>query len=345
MDGTIALMLVQDGVTTGAIYALLALAIVLVFTVTRIIFVPQGEFISFGALTLSQLQQGTAPSIVWLLVGFGGLAAIFELVEALRHRRFSAVPRILGWNVGLPVLLAFLAIWLAPLKLGLGVEIVLSLALVAPLGPYLYRIVFQPLAESSVLVLLIAAMAVHVALTGFGLLFFGAEGSRTEAFSDAMFNVGPAMITGQSIAVVAVSFVLMLGLYLIFERTMIGKALRATAVNRLGARLVGISTSLSGRTVFLIAALLGGLSGILIGPLTTVYYDTGFLIGLKGFVAAIIGGLISYPIAAVAAILIGILESISSFWASAFKEVIVFTAIIPFLIWRSLRAGPAEDEE
>jgi branched-chain amino acid transport system permease protein len=65
--------------------------------------------------------------------------------------------------------------------------------------------------------------------------------------------------------------------------------------------------------------------GLLVAPITTIYYDSGFLIGLKGFVAAIIGGLASYPLAAGGAILVGLLESFSSFWASAFKDVIVFT--------------------
>ena len=84
---------------------------------------------------------------------------------------------------------------------------------------------------------------------------------------------------------------------------------------------------------------------MLIAPITTVYYDTGFLIGLKGFVGAIIGGLVSYPVAAVGAVLVGLLESYSSFWASAYKEVIVFTLIIPVLLWRSLRAHHVEEEE
>ena len=136
----------------------------------------------------------------------------------------------------------------------------------------------------------------------------------------------------------------MAGLYAFFGYTLSGKALRATAVNRLGARLVGIATAVSGRIAFLLAGLIGALSGVLIAPLTTVYYDSGFLIGLKGFVAAIIGGLVSYPLAAAAAILVGCVESLSSFYASAFKEVIVFTVIIPVLLWRSLR-GAAEEEE
>ncbi len=76
-----------------------------------------------------------------------------------------------------------------------------------------------------------------------------------------------------------------------------GKALRATAINRLGARLMGIPAEFAGKLSFFLCALIGAVSGILIAPITTIYYDTGFLIGLKGFVAAIIGGLASYPIA------------------------------------------------
>ena len=101
----------------------------------------------------------------------------------------------------------------------------------------------------------------------------------------------------------------------------------------------------SGRIAFGIAAFIGALSGLLIGPLTTVYYDSGFLIGLKGFVAAIIAGLVSYPGAALAALLIGVVESLASFEASAFKEVIVFMVIIPVLLWRSLLHAGIEEEE
>jgi branched-chain amino acid transport system permease protein len=90
---------------------------------------------------------------------------------------------------------------------------------------------------------------------------------------------------------------------------------------------------------------LGALCGVLIAPMTTVYYDSGFLIGLKGFVGAIVGGLFSYPVAAAGALLVGLLESYSSFWASAYKEVIVFTLIIPVLLWRSLSSKHNDEEE
>ncbi|MXN87538.1 branched-chain amino acid ABC transporter permease, partial [Burkholderia sp. 4812] len=177
------------------------------------------------------------------------------------------------------------------------------------------------------------------------LVMFGAEGSRTTAFSDTSLALGSLSISMQSAWVVGTALVLIAALYLYFERTLPGKALRATSVNRLGARLVGIGTTEAGRLAFTLAAGLGALSGVLVGPLTTIYYDSGFLIGLKGFVGAIIGGLVSYPLAAAGSLLVGVLESYSSFWASAYKEVIVFTLIVPVLLWRSLAAPQTEDEE
>jgi branched-chain amino acid transport system permease protein len=195
-----------------------------------------------------------------------------------------------------------------------------------------------------VLVLLIVSVAVHVTLIGIGLLFFGAEGSRTPSFTEVSFEVGGVLLQGQTLLVLVASVLLIIALYFFFERTLYGKALRATAMNRTGARLMGISGSLAGMLSFTLAASIGAVSGILISPITTIYYDSGFLIGLKGFVGAIIGGLASYPVAAAGAILVGLLESYSSFWASAFKEVIVFTLIIPVLLWRSLTTRHVEGE-
>ena len=157
--------------------------------------------------------------------------------------------------------------------------------------------------------------------------------------------VGQLRFTGQNIAVYAITVAFIVGLWLFFGYTLYGKALRATAVNRLGARLVGIRTSLSGQLAFLLASVIGAISGILIVPITTLYYDTGFLIGLKGFIAAIIGGLVSYPLTAVAALVVGSVEAFSSFYASNYKEVIVFTLIIPVLMVRSLSAPAVEEEK
>ncbi|KAF3997288.1 branched-chain amino acid ABC transporter permease [Glaciimonas immobilis] len=348
MDLSIAVILAQDGLTSGAIYALLALALVLVFSVTRVIFIPQGEFVAFGALTMAALQADKFPLSATLLVVLGCLSFAQEVwaIVSTPESRLTAsrsIPVAALKFVLLPLAIYALVYVYGHASLPMALQLLLTLLIVMPMGPMIYRLAFQPLAEASTLVLLIVAVAVHYALIGIGLLMFGAEGSRTIPFSDARFDLGGLAVTGQSMVIIGVSIVLIVALYLYFERTLSGKALRATAVNRLGARLVGIGTAQAGRLAFMLAAGLGALCGVLIAPLTTVYYDSGFLIGLKGFVGAIIGGLGSYPIAAAGALLVGLLESYSSFWASAFKEVIVFTLIIPVLFWRSLTSRQIDE--
>ncbi len=346
MDFSIAGILLLDGATNGAVYALLALALVLVFAVTRVIFVPQGEFVAYGALSLAMLQMGRVPGTVWLLLAMAVLAAAVDAVRGVRERAGGArIARGLATTLVPALLIAALAWWAAPRQWPLWAQSLLTLAIVTPLGPLTYRLAYEKLADATVLVLLIVSVGVHFALTGLGLVFFGAEGFRNPSFWDARFALGPVAFSGQTLIIFAASLALMAALALFFGRTLYGKALRATAVNRLGARLMGISTSTAGRLSFGLAAFIGALSGLLIGPTTTLFYDSGFLIGLKGFVAAIFGALASSPAAALGAVFVGLLESFGSFWASAFKEVIVFTVILPVLLIVSFRHGHHDEEE
>jgi branched-chain amino acid transport system permease protein len=269
-------------------------------------------------------------------VSFYAIRRGLPAATLLRH----ALRTLLG-----PAVVAGLTVWAAPLKLHLLVQSALTLAIVTLLGPLVYRLAYQRLADATVLVLLIVSVGVHFALTGLGLVFFGAEGFRNPSFWDERFAAGAITLSGQTVIIFVASIALIVGLWLFFERTLRGKALRATAVNRLGARLMGISTTGAGRLSFGVAAFIGALSGLMIGPTTTIFYDSGFLIGLKGFVAAIFGALASYPAAALGAIMVGVLESFSSFYASAFKEVIVFTLILPVLLWRSFQRGHDDEEE
>jgi branched-chain amino acid transport system permease protein len=345
LNTTILLFLLQDGITNGAIYALLGLALVLVFAVTRVILIPQGEFITYGALTYATLSAGQIPGTARLALAMGVVAFGFDIFAGRASLRRRLVLRAFVLNILFPLALLALTLTLAGRHNSIPVNIALSLMIVAAIGLFLYRIAFQPIAHTSVLVLLIASVGCHLALQGFGLVFFGAEGQRGPSISDAAATIGPLRFTGQSLSVYAITLALIVGLWLFFGVTLYGKALRATAVNRLGARLVGIRTSLSGQVAFLLASMIGAISGILIVPITTLYYDTGFMIGLKGFIAAIIGGLVSYPLTAVAALLVGTVEAFSSFYASNFKEVIVFTLILPVLVLRSLAAPVVEEEK
>jgi branched-chain amino acid transport system permease protein len=345
MTPEIALLLAQDGISTGAIYVLVALGLVLVFLVTRIIFVPFGDVLGYATLTLAALQLKRTPGTVWLVLTLALLATAMEVFALLRRRQVHRLPKALLRYAVLPALPALLAWLAAGRELPMWIAIALTLALVLPVSPLLYRIAFRPVAEASVLVLLMIAVALHFALSGIALVFFGPEGFRTEPMTRAFFDLGPISISGQSVLVIASSAVFCLLLYVMFERTLIGKALRATAVNRVGARLVGIVPSTMGMAAFLLASALAAIAGILIGPVTTVYYDSGFLIGLKAFVGAIIGGLVSYPATAAGAILVGLFESYAAFWDSALKEVFVFGMLIPILIWQSLTTGTGVEEE
>ena len=345
MDFSIASILLVDGLTNGAIYALLGLATVLVFAVTRVIFIPQGEFVTYGALTLAILQTGKVPGTVWLLLLLAGLAGLAEIYQHWRRHKSFVKALMAGFKVVIiPAVIALITLWAAPQQFSLMVQALLSVCIVTAFGPLVYRLAYQSLADATSLVLLIVSVGVHFALTGLGLLFFGAEGFRNPPFWDARFSLGSVNLSGQAVIIALASAALIVMLWLFFERTLYGKALRATAVNRLGARLMGISSQTAGQLTLAMAALIGALSGLLIGPTTTIYFDSGFLIGLKGFIAAVIGGLASYPAAALGALLVGVIEAFSSFWASSFKEVIVFTLILPVLFWRSVKGGHSDEE-
>jgi branched-chain amino acid transport system permease protein len=345
MDLEIAAILALDGVANGAIYVLAALGIVLIFAVTRVIFVPFGDIAAFTVLSLAAIQAGRLPATGWLVATLAAIAMAMEAWSLLRAGRLERVPRAALLYVVLPLAPALAAWALAGVALPMAAQIALAISLVLPIAPLLNRIAFRPIADAPVLVLLIVAVALHFSLSGMGLIFFGPEGVRTEAFTTEVYTLGGVIVSGQTVIFVVAAIAFSLLLFLFFERTITGKALRATAINRVGARLVGIRPATSGALAFLLASLLGAVSGVLIGPVTTMYYDSGFLIGLKAFVGAIIGGLLSYPGAMAGALFVGLLESYASFWDSALKEVFVFGTLIPILLWRSLMAPTSSDAD
>jgi branched-chain amino acid transport system permease protein len=345
MNSQIAAILTIDGVATGAIYVLIALGFVLIFVVTRIIFVPFGDITAFTALTLADLESKRLPGTVSMIVVLAAAAALMEAVALLRTGARERIPRALLYYLVLPLIPAAV-VWLtAGMALAAPLRIVLTVALILPLAPLLDRIVFRPIADGSVLLLLIVSVALHFALVGIGLLFFGPEGVRTQSLVDFSMEIAGTPVSGEAILIVASAAFFSFLLFLFFNFTLYGKALHATAMNRTGARLMGIRPHQSGTIAFLLGSLLAAVSGILIAPVNTIFYDSGFLIGLKAFVGAIIGGLVSFPVTAVGSIFVGILESFAAFQSSPFKEVIVFSILIPVLLWRSYSFVHSEEED
>ncbi|HEV2121344.1 MAG TPA: branched-chain amino acid ABC transporter permease [Chloroflexota bacterium] len=343
-DPAIVLTLLFDGLTNGAIYAIMALGIVVLYSVTNVINVAQGEFVMLSALTVASFRAGTVPGTLYIVVA--GLLAwsLFNAFAALEERSGFKTVLAIVW----PLLSAAALFMLVPLlvRAGLGypLQILLAVALTTLLGPICYRLIVQPLPRASVLVFLILAIGLHLALTGLGLAFWGPQPYAIPAFQPGGTSLGPAFISFQALWLLLVSALLMVLLALFFNRTMYGKALRAAAVNRLGARLSGISVVRAGSVSFTLSVFLSAVAGVLITPITKMVYDFGFLLGLKGFVGAIIGGLVNPVLAAAGALFVGVAEQFSAFYiSSAYKDVLVFLLIIPVLLLRSLQHQDFEE--
>ena len=150
MDFSIAALLTQDGLTNGAIYCLLALALVLVFAVTRVIFIPQGEFVAFTVLTLAAFEQNTLPGTVWLLAALAGTVLFADIVAHRREPR-RMLRAIAG--TALPCLIAALMVWLVfALKAGFVWQVAATVISVTSMGPAIYRLAYQPVATAPVLI-------------------------------------------------------------------------------------------------------------------------------------------------------------------------------------------------
>jgi len=345
MTWDVALILGIDGLANGAVYLLAGLGLVLIFSVTRVVFVPFGDVAAFAALSLAAFETGRTPATIGMVLTLAALAVIVEVWSLLRQREYTRIPRaLLGWGL-LPALPCLAAWAISGHDVPSAVQILVAVALVVPITPLVARVALQPIADASVLVLLIVSLALHFLLSGLGLLFFGPEGSRTGPLADGALTLpGGFPLSAQVMLMIASAVVLSAMFFLMFERTVAGKALRATAVNRVGARLVGIRPARTALLAYVLASLLAGLIGVLVAPVMTMYYDSGFLIGLKAFVAAIIGGLVSYPLTAIGALAVGTVESFASFWSGALKDVIVFSLLIPVLMLRSFLARHVEEE-
>jgi branched-chain amino acid transport system permease protein len=158
----------------------------------------------------------------------------------------------------------------------------------------------------------------------------------TLEMEDLTLRFGALIVKAQSFWIWGVVAVVLVALALFFERTIMGKALRACAINRRAAQLMGINPSRMSLLAFSLAAALGAVGGMVLAPATRPTYDMGLMLGLKGFVAAIMGGLLSYPGAVVGGLVLGVVENIGAGVTSAgYKDIIVFAILVLILLFRA----------
>lgn len=227
----------------------------------------------------------------------------------------------------------------------------LAIILTMLVGIVLERLTLYPARHALPLTKIIITIGAYLTLQGIALIAWGPQSYilfsfTTSSLADESFRIGGLLVKAQTLWIWGTTAVMLALLALFFEKTMLGKAMRACAVNRLAAQLMGIRVDRMATLAFALAAILGSVGGIVLGPVTRPAYDMGLDLGLKGFVAAIIGGLVSFPVAVIGGLLLGVLEN---FWAgvtlAGFKDLFAFVVLIIMLIIRpGILLGEAESE-
>ncbi|MBR1221221.1 branched-chain amino acid ABC transporter permease [Bradyrhizobium sp. U87765 SZCCT0131] len=200
-------------------------------------------------------------------------------------------------------------------------------------GLLLYALAIAPARGASPVTLIIITIGASILLRGAAQVLFDKQFHKLPSFSgDTPVNVLGAAVQPQSFWVLGGAAVIVLLLYAFLERTVLGKAVLATAANRLAARLVGINTTTVMALAFGGSAAIGAIAGILITPITLTSYDAGTLLALKGFAAAMLGGM-GNPLGAVAGgLLLGLLEALAAgYISSTYKDAFAFIVILVVL--------------
>ncbi|RAI40135.1 branched-chain amino acid ABC transporter permease [Rhodoplanes roseus] len=219
---------------------------------------------------------------------------------------------------------------------GLALPVAAFIAILAAVlvGLLLHRLAIEPARGASPVSLIMITIGASIFIKGVAQLVFDKQFHSLPAFSGtAPIAVGGATILPQSFWVIGGMLVLVLGLWLFLERTLIGKAVLATAANRLAARLVGINVTVVLALAFGLSAAIGAIGGILVTPITLTRYDVGTLFALKGFAAAMVGGMGNPIGAVVGGLLIGLMEAFGAgYLSSTYKDAVAFVAILVVLL-------------
>ncbi len=217
----------------------------------------------------------------------------------------------------------------------LPLALVIAVLVVGGLGMLIERVAIRPVGND-VLRGIIITIGVGVALQGIAVLVWGTDAQPLRAFSgNTPVNMGGVTVPPQAFWVVGTAAAMMAILWLFFTRTYVGKAFRACAMNAYAAGLMGIPTRSMRSFSFFVAGLTGAVAGVIVAPIALMQYDSGIFLGIKGFVACIIGGFGNPVGAALGGLLLGLLEALSSgYLSSGYKNAIAYVVLLAFLFVR-----------
>jgi branched-chain amino acid transport system permease protein len=219
--------------------------------------------------------------------------------------------------------------------LPLALSILLSVGIAVLVGLVLEKLAIEPARGASVVTLIIITIGASILLRGLAALVWDKKIHPLPAFSgDAPISIGTATLLPQTLWVLGVTVAVVALLWWFFNRTLTGKAILAVSINRLAAELMGISVRRVLAVSFGLSAALGALAGILIAPISFTSWDVGVMLGLKGFAAAILGGLGSGPGAIAGGLALGLIEALGAgYISSAYKDVFAFVLLLTALVF------------
>jgi len=281
----------------------------------------------FAGLTLGSIYALIALGFVTIynvteIVNFaqGDLAMVGALLTVTLSQRTELFNRVITVNLNWPLPIAALV----------------SILLTTALGVFFYLIAIRPARGASVISLIIITIGASITLRGLGLIVWWTDPYPLPPFTPGPpLEIAGAILTRQNLWVMGTALFIVVGLYLFFEHTLLGKALRACAINRDAARLMGISADRMALFSFALGAAISAIAGIVITPSTFMAYDSGTLLSLKGFVAAIMGGMVSAPLAVIGGLILGLVEAFGAgLISSAYKDAFAFITLFVILLLR-----------
>lgn len=212
----------------------------------------------------------------------------------------------------------------------------LAVLLVAIIAMFVERVGLRPARTENHMILVFLTVGLSIILRGLIKLVWGTNRMAVPPLTaDAPVQILGASVLPQALWILGLTVVAIAALTWFFQRTSLGLSMRAVASNPAAAAVVGIPTGRVRLASYAIAGALGGLAGVLVTPITTLNYDVGVLLGLKGFAAAILGGFGSFPGAVLGGISLGLLESLSAgYFSSAYKDVVAFVVLLLMLCIR-----------
>ncbi|MDP2662377.1 MAG: branched-chain amino acid ABC transporter permease [Dehalococcoidia bacterium] len=267
------------GLGTGAIYAIVGLGFMIVYSVTRVVNFAQGEFVMIGGMLTSLLYAAGMPLLPAMFIAVVGAVLLGALIQ---------------------------------------------------------RGIIHPARNASTVTLILLTFGISIVVRGIALLLWKTDPHSFPSFSGTKsIALGGAVFQPQTLWIVGTLAVLSVGLYLFFDKTMRGKAFQACAINPTAARIMGIKVETMALLAFALAAGMGAVAGIVTTPLTTTSYDIGIPMAVKGFVAALVGGLNRIEGVLLGGIVLGVLESLAAgLISSGFKDAIALVVLILVLVFR-----------